>query len=114
MNKMLYLTVTLLMTVCFSAYDSEFSSWRDATGKGQIQYRWKKTGSEDYASCSLEFRNLNDDDRKAYKGKIEFVHKGSDETAPISILRFLSPGSKEVTDTYAACDRVTDVWLTDF
>lgn len=107
-------TAMTLLSMQSMGLDTEYSSWRDATGKGHIQYRWKKHSQEDYSSCEVEFRNLDDDDRNAYKGKIEYVHKGSDETAPLSILQFRIPGAKETNDTYGSCDRVTDVWLTNF
>jgi len=88
---------------------TNFSSWMSATGEGQIEYRWKNyTAAYSQDGCSVEFRNLDGNDRKDYRAKVDVVdHKNGDHTERADI-HFYNKGDVKTADI-EPCDRVTGV-----
>ena len=93
------------------ASPTEFSDWTSASGRGHIEYRWRRDGTETYSGCDVEMRNLDEADRQTYKAKIGYVHGGRDDTSGIESLSFPYSGYTYKTTTYGTCDRVTDLLI---
>jgi len=95
------------------AAPTEFSGWTSASGRGHIEYRWRREGTDTFYSCDVEMRNLDETDRQNYRAKINSAHEGRDDTSD-RVVSFPFAGSISTNSTNGACDRVKDVLILNF
>ena len=110
------LTIIMICGLTATAQDGSFSGWMSVSGAAHIEYRWKSTapsGNRKAASCDVELRNLDKDDRTFYTGGFDYVDAftGSDHTHPITIVGFSYP-TQVVKEFESLCGRVSGLVLT--
>jgi hypothetical protein len=90
--------------------DEPFSSWREASGKSNIQYRWRKSVLN---NCDIQFRNLDEPNYKTYySGTIDYAYKGEDRSDKIYHLGPFTLKEQIESQTVVYCERITDILLT--
>jgi hypothetical protein len=89
--------------------DEPFSSWREASGRTNIQYRWRK-GSLN--NCDVQFRNLDEPSSKTYyTGTIDYAYKSEDRTEKIYHMGPFSLKDQIESQDVLYCERITDILL---
>jgi hypothetical protein len=90
--------------------DEPFSSWREASGKSNIQYRWRR---DSLSNCDIQFRDLGEPNSKTYyTGTIDYANRGEDRSSKIYHLGPFVLKEQIEHELVTYCDRITDVLLT--
>lgn len=90
--------------------EQSFSDWIQASGFGQIKYRWKPN---DQRGCDVEYKNFDDHRNRKYKTRIVFQASGDEHHLENAVLSF-GDGSPVSADHIAICNAITDITVTHF